>query len=197
MSDRNDIMKPAPIPARLQRPEKVLILTGDDTEDMEFYYPFYRLIEEGYHVDVATIDGRSFKAKHGYECKQTIAVRDARPGDYALLYIPGGKAPAALREDAAVLKLVQQFAAQGTPIAAICHGPQLLASAIPEQLRGKKIAAYWEVEKELSAVGAHFSDEALAIDGPFITARVPGDLHRHLCGVMDVLQGRDRSRRAA
>lgn len=195
MSDKNDIMKPAPIPARLQRDEKILILTADNTEDLEFYYPFYRLTEEGYQVDVATIDGKAFKAKHGYECKQTKALKDLRAEDYALLYIPGGKAPAELRENADVLSFVKQFAASGKPIAAICHGPQVLVSA--DLVRGKKMAAYWEVAKEIEAAGGTFSDEALAVDGQFITARVPGDLHRHLCGVVNALQGTKADQRAA
>lgn len=195
MSTKNDIMQPAPIPARLQRDEKILILTADKTEDLEFYYPFYRLTEEGYAVDVATMDGKSFTAKHGYECKQTKALKNVRAQDYALLYIPGGQAPAALRENADVLAFVKEFAASGKPIAAICHGPQVLVSA--DLVRGKKIAAYWEVGKEVEAAGGQFSDEALAVDGQFITARVPGDLHRHLCGVINALQGAQRSQQAA
>jgi len=191
-----DIMKIAPIPERLKRAEKLLIITADNTEDMEFFYPYYRLSEEGYEVEVATIKGGSFKAKKGYEFNGAKSIKDVRPNDYALLYIPGGKAPAELRENADVLNFVKAFAASGKPIAAICHGPQVLISA--DLLKGKKVAAYPEIQKELEAVGATFSDEALAIDGQFITARVPGDLHRHLCGVINALQGKaDSGKRAA
>jgi len=94
-----------------------------------------------------------------------------------------------------VVNFVKQFAATGKPVAAICHGPQVLAKA--ELIRGKKIAAYPGIKEELEEAGATFSDEALAIDGQFITARLPGDLHRHMSGVMQALQSGKRDIRAA
>lgn len=193
--EERDIMKAAPIPERLRKAEKILIITADNTEDMEFFYPFYRLTEEGYTVDVATMDGKSFKGKKGYEFKQTKSINEVRENDYALLYIPGGKAPAALREDEKVIQLVKAFARSGKPIAAICHGPQLLVTA--DVIRGKKLSGYPGIKDEIEEAGATFSDEALAIDGQFITSRLPGDLHRHLCGVMDALKGVHTGQRAA
>lgn len=190
-----DIMKAAPTPERLKKGEKVLIITADNTEDMEFFYPYYRLNEEGYDVDVATIDGKSFKAKKGYEFKQTSKLKDLRPEEYALIYIPGGKAPSALRDDKHVLEFVQQFARTGRPIAAICHGPQVLVTA--DLVRGKKLAGYPGIKEEIEKAGGQFSDEALAIDGQFITSRLPGDLPRHLSGVMQALQAGGRGQRAA
>lgn len=189
-SDDNekDMFKAAPTPERLKKNERVLILTADDTQDLEFFYPYYRLNEEGYTVDVATPKGGSFKGKMGMGLKETKSIRDVNATDYALLYIPGGKAPAALRKDDHVVNFVKSFAASGKPIAAICHGPQVLATA--DVIRGKKIAAYPEVQKELEEAGARFSDEALAIDGQFITSRVPGDLPRHLSGTLNALQGK-------
>lgn len=193
--DDKDIMKAAPTPERLKKAERVLILTADDTEDMEFFYPYYRMVEEGYQVDVATMDGKSFKGKKGYEFKQTTKLENLRAEDYALLYIPGGKAPAALRKDDAVIQFVKQFAASGRPIAAICHGPQVLVTA--DLLRGKKISGYPGIKDEIEQAGGHFSDEALAIDGQFITSRLPGDLPRHMSGVMAALRGEKASQQAA
>lgn len=193
--DDKDIMKAAPTPDRLKKAERILILTADNTEDMEFFYPYYRLVEEGYDVDVATMDGKPFKGKKGYEFKQTTKLDACRAEDYALLYIPGGKAPAALRDDANVIRFVQQFARTGRPIAAICHGPQVLVTA--DLVRGKKMAGYPGIKDEIEKAGGHFSDEALAIDGPFITSRLPGDLPRHLSGVMETLRGRASKQHAA
>lgn len=194
-SDDKDMYKAAPTPERLKKAERVLILTADDTQDLEFFYPYYRLSEEGYIVDVATPKGGSFKGKMGMGLKQTHAIKDVRPSDYALLYIPGGKAPAELRKIDRVLQFVKEFAASGKPIAAICHGPQVLVSA--DVVRGKTLAAYPEVKKELEEAGAQFTDEALQIDGQFITARVPGDLPRHLCGVINTLQGKQSGIKSA
>lgn len=195
--DKNekDTFKAAPTPERLKKSERILIITADNTQDLEFFYPYYRLNEEGYHVDVATPKGGSFKGKMGMGLKDTRAITDVRAQDYALLYIPGGKAPAELRENDQVIALVKQFAASGKPIAAICHGPQVLVTA--GLVRGRKISAYPEVRKEIEEAGGQWADEALAIDGTFITARVPGDLPRHLCGVMDTLQGKHGTHAAA
>lgn len=194
-ADANDIMKAAPTPERLKKNARVLIVTADGTEDMEFFYPYYRLVEEGYDVDVATMDGEPFKGKKGYAFKQTSKLESLRAEDYALLYIPGGKAPAALRDDANVIRFVQQFARTGRPIAAICHGPQVLITA--DLVRGKKLASYPGIKDEIEHAGGRFSDEALAIDGQFITARLPGDLPRHLSGVVEALrQGSDQKRAA-
>ena len=188
-----DSYQPAPTPERLRKNERVLIITADKTEDLEFFYPFYRLTEEGFQVDVATPKGGSFEAKHGLGLKETKSIETVRAEDYALLYIPGGKAPAELRENEKVLSLVKQFASSGKPIAAICHGPQVLISA--GLVQGKQMACFSEVKAELEEAGGKFVDEALVEDGQFITARKPGDLPRHLYGVLDYLVGRDGSQK--
>jgi protease I len=177
----------APTPERLRKHEKVLIITADNAEDTEFFYPYYRLTEEGYAVDVATPKGGKFECKHGLGLNTTIPIGGVRPEDYALLYLPGGKAPAELRKNEEVLNFVKAFARSGKPIAAICHGPQVLISA--DLVRGKQMASWPEVAKELEEAGATFVDEALVEDGQFITARMPGDLPRHLYGVLQYLKG--------
>lgn len=190
--DSKDIYKAAPTPERLKKNERVLIVTADNTEDLEFFYPYYRLNEEGYDVDVATIDGDPFKAKHGYEFKAVLKLSELDPNDYALLYIPGGKAPAELRKEDEVLNFVRDFAKTGKPIAAICHGAQLLISA--KIVSGKRISAWPEIKKEVEEAGAVFVNEALVEDGQFITGRKPGDLPRHLYGVLDYLKNKSNAR---
>ncbi len=178
----------APIPQRLLKKEKVVIITADNTEDLEFFYPYYRLTEAGYQVDVVTPKGGEFKAKHGLGLQSTKAISDVRPADYVLLYIPGGKAPQELRKNDAVLSFVKEFTASGKPVAAICHGPQVLVSA--GVIQGKQLASWPEVGSEIEEAGGIFVDEALVEDGQFITARKPGDLHRHLFGVLQALEGK-------
>ncbi len=196
--NQNDTHAVAPIPERLRKSEKVVILTADDTEDTEFFYPYYRLTEEGYQVDVVTPDGGAFKAKHGLGLQQTRSIGEVRAQDYALLYIPGGKAPAELRKDNQVLDFVRTFAQTGRPIAAVCHGPQVLIEA--GLVEGVQMACWPEVQEELEEAGGVFVNEALVEDGQFITARQPGDLHRHLYGVLQYLkekkqpQSRDQRR---
>jgi len=188
-SDKNekDTHAVSPIPERLKKNEKLVILTADKTEDTEFFYPYYRLTEEGYTVDVVTPTGGKFEAKHGLGLKNTKAIADVRPEEYQLLYIPGGKAPAELRKNEDVLDFVKSFAQSGKPIAAICHGPQVLISA--GLVSGKQMACWPEMAGELQEAGGIFVDEALVEDGQFITGRMPGDLHRHLYGVIQALKG--------
>ena len=175
----------APIPDRLRKNRKVAILTGDNAEDNEFFYPYYRLTEEGYDVDVITEKGGEFKCKNGAKLKNSMPVESANAAQYELLYIPGGKAPASLRKSEQALRFVREFAATGRPVAAICHGAQVLISA--ELVKGKKISAWPEIKEEVEEAGATFANEALAIDGQFITSRMPGDLHRHMNGVIETL----------
>lgn len=166
--------------------QSVLILTADDTQDLEFFYPYYRLIEEGYEVDVATPKGGEFKGKCGMGLKNTKAITAVDALDYCLLYIPGGKAPEALKKNEDALKLVKAFAATGKPIAAICHGPQLLAAA--GLIKGHTIAAWPDVEKEVQAAGATYANSPTIVDGQFITARWPGDLPSHLAYTLQALR---------
>ena len=195
MKPENAPLLAAPVPERLQKLKKVAILTADNTEDLEFFYPYYRLNEAGYQVDVITTDGESFKGKHGYEFEETKPIADAYPADYELIYIPGGDAPEKLRSNEEILDFVREFAASGKPIAAICHGAQVLISA--ELVEGKRIAAWPEIKDEVEEAGATFVDEALVEDGQLITARMPGDLHRHLYGVIQQLEGKmDRKSRS-
>lgn len=194
-NNEKDTHAVAPIPARLQKNKKVLIITADKVEDTEFFYPYYRLTEEGYTVDVATPQGGKFEGKHGMGLKNSHAIAAMRTDDYALVYLPGGKAPAELRKNDDVINFVKAFARTGRPIAAICHGPQILITA--ELVRGKRIACWPEVAKELEEAGGIFVDEALVEDGQFITARQPGDLHRHLYGVLQYLNGKAGSHQSA
>src|ERR1700733_6587993 len=144
----------APIPERLKKNEKVVIITADKVEDIEFFYPYYRFIEEGYTVDVVTPKGGKFEGKHGLGLMETKSIDDIRVQDYALLYLPGGKAPAELRKNEKVVSFVKKFAQSGKPIAAICHGPQVLISA--GLVRGKRMAAWPEIRNEMTKAGAFF-----------------------------------------
>lgn len=182
-----DNHKASPIPNHLKKNKKIAILTEEGTEDLEFFYPYYRFSEEGYEVDVITINGEAFSGKKGIGLSCSKSIKEVNPNDYELVYIPGGKAPEKLRKDTDVIKFVQDFAKKGKYIAAICHGPQVLISA--GLLSGKKIACWPEMKEELELVNATFADEALQEDGQFITARKPGDLPRHLYGVLEKLRG--------
>ena len=171
MSDK-DIYKAQP--RKTDHFAKVLILTADKTEDLEFFYPYYSFLEEGFEVQVVTPNGGAFEGKKGLGLKETSKIPDVNAKDFDLLFIPGGKAPEALKVNADAISLVQDFAKQDKPIAAICHGPQVLAAA--DVIRNRRIAAWPECQKEMEAAGATFVDQECVQDGLFITARMPADL---------------------
>jgi protease I len=169
----------------------ILMVTANDTEDLEFFYPYYRFIEAGFKVDVATPKGGEFKAKHGLGLKESKKISDTNPAHYELLYIPGGKAPAALKEDKDAVSLVQKYVATGKPVVSICHGPQLLAKA--DVIKGRKIAAWPEVEAEVKAAGAAYVNQETMVDGQFTTARWPGDLPAQMKLVIQALNKTSKS----
>lgn len=173
----------------------VLILTGDKANELELFVPYYRFAEAGFQVDVATPEGGDVKGAHGTVLKHTKPVKDVQPARYALLYLPGGKAPAALRKDEQVLALVRQCVQAGMPVASICHGAQILAAA--NVIRGLRISAYPEVEDEIREAGGTFVNAPLVEDGLFITARWPGDLPGHLEAAMRALAKAPRRTKAA
>ena len=165
---------------------RVAILTTDGTEDQEFFYPYYRFLEEGYDVDVLTPKGKDFKGKNGAGLEETMKVEETNPASYDLLYIPGGKAPAKLKKDEAAVLFVQQFCKTGKPVGAICHGPQLLAEA--KVINGKTISAWPECEEEVRDAGGIYKNAECVTDGQFITSRWPGDLPAQMKAVMEALR---------
>lgn len=164
----------------------VLIVTASGVEDLEFFYPYYRFIEEGYRVDIATPKGGAFTGKTGYKIPDSKSLDLVSAAPYDLLYIPGGKAPSELIKYETARAITRDFVEAGKPVAALCHGPQLLAAA--DVIRGISIAAYPEVEREIVAAGATFINEKAVVDGLFITGRWPADLPYHLQRTLDVLE---------
>ncbi len=153
---------------------KALIISADNFEDSELLFPFYRLQEAGLTVDVASISQGKIHGKHGYEVVADKALQEIDPGAYDLLVLPGGKAPAALREEAAAVAIAQDFMRKDKPVAAICHGPQILISA--GVLTDRRATCAPSVAEELKQAGALYQDEEVVVDGKLVTSRHPPDL---------------------
>jgi protease I len=153
---------------------KALILSANDFEDSELLVPYYRLLEAGYSVDIASLSRDNIRGKHGYEVPVNKVFKDIVPGDYNVLILPGGKAPAAIRNDSAVQEIARSFFAEGKPVAAICHGPQILVSA--GLLKGRRATCYDSVVPELKEAAALYENSEVVVDGNLITSRKPDDL---------------------
>jgi protease I len=153
---------------------KALLISADHFEDTELLVAYYRLLEAGIEVDIAAIRRGKINGKHGYQVEATKALKDVNPDDYALLVLPGGKAPAAIRKEAAALRIAQAFFANSKPVAAICHGPQTLISA--GLLRGRRATCHPSVAEKMRAAGALYEDSEVVVDGKLVTSRRPSDL---------------------
>ncbi len=167
--------------------KKILLITGDFTEDYETMVPFQALTMVGHTVHAVCpgkTAGQAVKtAVHDFEGDQTYTEKpghlftlnasfaDIQLADYDALVIPGGRAPEYLRLNPAVLDAVRHFADAGKPIAAICHGAQLLTAA--GVLAGKRCSAYPACAPEVRAAGGDYVeiavDQAL-VDGNLVTA---------------------------
>lgn len=153
---------------------KALILVADGVEDLEFFYPYYRLVEEGVEVDVASPDGEAIMGKHAYDFEPDLAFADVSADDYDLLVLPGGKGPEIIRLEPEAIEITRKMFEASKTVAALCHGPQILISA--DVLRGRRATCWPALRDDLKAAGADYVDEEVVVDGNLITSRRPEDL---------------------
>lgn len=151
-----------------------LIISADNFEDSELLVPYYRLKEAGIEVAVASLKRGTITGKHGYEVAVDITIVEVNPDHYAILILPGGKAPAVVRKEPKALEIARSFFAANKPVAAICHGPQILISA--GLLKGRRATCYLSVADELKEAGALYEDQEVVVDGNLVTSRQPSDL---------------------
>jgi protease I len=161
---------------------KVLIISADNFEDSELLVPYYRMLEEGHDVDIASIKTGKIRGKKGYEIEANKAVADVYPEDYGLLILPGGKAPGEIRKNQHALDIARAFFKRNKPVAAICHGPQTLISA--GLMKGRHATCYRSVAEEMKEAGANYEDDEVIVDGNLITSRQPGDLPAFMKAIM-------------
>jgi len=167
--------------------KKIAILATDDFEDQELTFPYERLRDAGYKVlIVGPVEGRVISSKKGFKIKTDLAIESVSAADFDLLLIPGGYSPDKLRINPAAVELVKQFFAANKPVAAICHGPQLLISA--EVVKGRKLTSWASVTVDLKNAGANFVDEAVVVDGNLITSRKPADLPQFVDAIIAKLE---------
>lgn len=158
---------------------KALILTANEFEDMELFFPWFRLIEEGVDVDIAAPQLGVIQGEHGYTIKITRTIADVDPDQYDLLVVPGGfpnGAPATVRKNKYAQELARSFMVKNKPVAAICHGPWLLVSA--GLVKGRHLTGFWHdgVPEEIRAAGGIYEDKEVVVDGNLVTSRWPMDL---------------------
>jgi protease I len=166
--------------------KKILMLVGDFVEDYEVMVPYQALQIAGHRVDAVCPEKKAGEkirtAVHDFEGDQTYTEKrghdfalnatfsEIKPEDYDALVIPGGRAPEYLRLDSRLLEVVRHFAKTNKPIAAICHGAQILTAA--DVVKGRKVSAYPAVGPEVTSAGGTFVKlgfEEAVTDGNLVT----------------------------
>ena len=148
-----------------------LIITGDKVQDHEFIYPYYRLQEEGYKVDVAVEGGRNVTGYYGTRIDVTCDIpKVSQYKDYKLLILPGGaKAMEYMRQNRKILNFIAKFHAEHRLIGVICHGTQLLISA-GNIVKGKKISGYYSIKDDINNAGGEYIDAPFVYDSDIVSS---------------------------
>lgn len=166
---------------------KILMLCGDYAEDYETMVPFQALLAVGHTVHAVAPDKKAgdwiHTAVHDFEGAQTYSEKpghrftlnanfdDVQPESYDALVVPGGRAPEYLRMNPRVVDIARHFLVAGKPVAAICHGAQLLAAT--GLIKGRRVSAYPACQVEVELAGAQYAaipvDQAVT-DGVLVTA---------------------------
>lgn len=182
------------VPSSLQTGEfqnsdqpKVLLVIGDGAEVMDTLYPFFRLGED-YRVVVAAPARRRYhlvihelaegwditQERAGYHLESEVSFAEIKGEDYAALVLPGGRAPEYLRYDADLMRITRDFFAANRPVASVCHGIEILATA--DLLRGRKVTTIPKCRFDATICGAEYVADPVVRDGNLICARGKKDM---------------------
>ncbi len=165
----------------------MLILVDEGYEDLEFWYPKIRLIEEGADVTVGGKEKVMYPSKHGYEAQVDIEASKVNPDGFDALIIPGGVGcPDKLRRHIEILDIVKKMDEKGKVIASICHGPWVLISA--GIVKGKDATSFFAIRDDVVNAGANYRDRSVVVDGNLVTSRRPDDLPDFCKAIINLLK---------
>lgn len=167
--------------------KKALMFIAPLFDEKEFIYPYYRLQEAGYDVDVAGEKAEEYKGKSGLAFEANVTYADAKAEDYETLVVPGGYAPDKMRTSQDALEIVKAFHETKKPIAMICHAGWVAASA--DVIKGVKLTSTKAIKDDLVNAGAEWEDSEVVVDQGFITSRSPADLPAFMKALLKELEG--------
>ena len=170
---------------------RILIVATDGFEEWELFGPREILHKRGAEAVLASPRLDPIQATvhddPGKTIRPDLTVGEANADDFDALVLPGGvRNPDSLRTHPNVIQLIKDFAAQGKPVAAICHGPWLLVEA--DLLRGRTATSWPSIRTDLRNAGANVVDEAVAVDENIITSRKPDDVEPFTNAVIDLVE---------
>jgi len=159
--------------------KKVAILVADGFEQVEMTKPREALDEAGAETKIVSLKPGKIQgvnhADKGDKFDVDLTLDDARPEEFDALMIPGGlHNPDAMRTNEKALQFARHFFREGKPVAAICHGPQLLINA--DLVRGRKMTSWPAIQVDMRNAGARWVDEEVVVDNGLVSSRKPDDI---------------------
>ena len=149
--------------------KRAVIITGPGFQDEEYIYPYYRLQEAGFKVDVAVKGKETITGKYGLPVKPTMDTAALDEKDFDLVILPGGyEAPDRVRQIKEVLAFVKAMYEKNKIVSTICHGPWILISA--GIVKGKKVTGYVGIKDDLINAGAENVEAPVVVDGNIISS---------------------------
>ncbi len=178
---------------------KVLLVIGDAAEAMDTLYPYFRVQEDGFEAVVAGPEARVYplvmheippgwditRESPSYHLKATVAFRDVVPEEYSGIFLTGGRAPEYLRYDAHLMEIVRHFFRERKPVAVVCHGAEIVATA--GVIGGRRIATVAKCQFDVEVCGGIFVNEGCVRDGNMVSGRTWHDNHLFMAEFMRML----------
>lgn len=166
--------------------KRIAIFVDQQYQEMEVWYPYYRLVEAGAEVHlVAAEAGKTYPSKTGYPCTSHKSYADLKAADYDGVIAPGGFAPDFIRRHPASSQFIAQMDAQGKLVAAICHGLWCLCSA--NVLKGRRCTSFFAIKDDVVHAGGLWEDSEVVVDNNIVSSRKPDDLPAFMKACIAVL----------
>ncbi len=154
---------------------RACVLVEQQYQEMEVWYPVYRLREAGCVVELVGPEaGKTYPSKLGYPAKADKSYDHVNANEFDGVIVPGGYAPDVIRRYAKALQFVKDIDAQGKLVASICHGPWVLCSA--GVLKGRRATCFFAIKDDVVNAGARYEDSEVVVDNNLVTSRKPDDL---------------------
>ena len=166
--------------------KRIAVLVDNVYQEMEVWYPFFRLQEAGAEViTVGAVAGQTYSSKLGYPVKAEKSYDEVRAADFDGVVIPGGYAPDHIRRHPKAIQLVREIDQAGKLVASICHGPWVLCST--GTLKGRRVTCFFAIKDDVVNAGGLYEDASVVVDGGLVTSRKPEDLPDFCRACIEVL----------
>jgi protease I len=166
--------------------KRIAILVDNVYQEMEVWYPLYRLKEAGAEViTVGAAAGQTYTSKLGYPVKADKSYDEVNASEFDGVVIPGGYAPDHIRRHQKAIDFVRDIDQAGKLVASICHGPWVLCST--GTLKGRRATCFFAIKDDVVNAGAVYEDAEVVVDGGLVTSRKPDDLPAFCRSCIEVL----------